>query len=259
MAQSYALPKDSQAAPVSRTGIAKLFVVLAIGAASLYMGFSQISPPSAVSESAPASEFSAGRARKHIEAIAQKPHPVGSAEHQRVRDYILGELSAIGLDTQTQKAQVVVERGGEAIGASVENTLATVPGTSNISKSILLVAHYDSVPTSFGASDDGSGVATLLETARALKAASPLKNDIVLLFTDAEEVGLLGARAFVEDKEAMKGIGVVFNFEARGNSGASIMFETSDGNSRLINEFAKASPSPVASSLIKRDIQAAAE
>src|SRR5262249_16518321 len=170
---------------VSRTGMTMRFIVLAIIAASLYMAFSQLSPPAARPESAPAEEFSSGRARKHVEAIAQMPHPVGSAEHQRVRDYILGELSRIGLNPQIQKVRVGSEGDGESGGGSVENILARIHGTSN-TKSVLLVAHYDSAPTSYGASDDGSGVATLLETARALKTISPLKSDIVLLFTDAE-------------------------------------------------------------------------
>src|SRR5262249_11295490 len=152
-----------------------------------------------------------------------------------------------GLNPQIQKVRVVSEWDGESVGASVENILARIHGTSN-TKSVLLVAHYDSAPTSYGASDDGSGVATLLETARALKTISPLKSDIVLLFTDAEEVGLLGARAFVEDKEAIKEIGVVLNFEARGNSGASIMFETSDSNSQIIDAFANANPRSVTTS-----------
>ena len=51
------------------------------------------------------------------------------------------------------------------------------------------MAHYDSVPFGPGAADDGAGVVTLLETARALKAGPPLKNDVIFLFTDGEEAG----------------------------------------------------------------------
>jgi Peptidase family M28 len=247
MEQHYVRVRDIQSDSVSKAGIAARLVVLLAIATSLGLALIQLSPPAPQPEGAPVVEFSSGRARKHVNSIAQKPHPVGSSEHQRVRDYILGELSAIGLKPQIQKSQFLTEYRGELTGASIENIMVNLPGMSN-TKSVLLVAHYDSVPTSPGASDDGSGVATLLETARALRAGPPLKNDLLLLFTDAEEVGLLGAKAFVEGNVSIEGIGVVLNFEARGRSGASIMFETSDGNGRLIDQFAKISPYPVASS-----------
>ena len=112
----------------------------------------------------------------------------------------------------------------------------------------MLAAHYDSVPSSFGANDDGAGVVTLLETARALKANGPLKNDVILLFSDGEEVGLLGANAFTTHPWA-KDAGVFMNFEARGNTGPVVMFETSDGNNNLIREFDQASPRSMASSV----------
>ena len=66
------------------------------------------------------------------------------------------------------------------------------------SRAVLLVAHYDSVPTAAGAADDGSGVAALLEAARAQRAGPPPRNDVIFLFTDGEERGLLGAKHFVQ-------------------------------------------------------------
>ena len=50
-------------------------------------------PPAAVPASASPTVFSAERAMKHVLAIAQRPHPVGSAEHDRVRDYLIAQLS----------------------------------------------------------------------------------------------------------------------------------------------------------------------
>ena len=107
----------------------------------------------------------------------------------------------------------------------MENVLARIKGTNN-SRAVLLVAHYDSVATSFGANDDGAGVVTLLETARALKSVDPLKNDVIFLFSDGEEVGLLGAKAFTSHPWA-RDIVVFMNFESRGNTGPVVMFETS--------------------------------
>lgn len=217
--------------------------------ALFFLSFYANMPPAAVSTDAPASEFSSGRAMQHIRAIAQSPHPVGTPEHAKVRDYILNELTTLGLDPHVQKSPVIAARAGsQIIGADVENIFGKIPGFDN-DRAVLLVAHYDSVPGSPGASDDGSGVATVIETLRAIKALPTLKNDLMFLFTDAEEMGLLGAKGFVEEDPAAKEIEVVLNFEARGNGGPTFMFETSDENGWLIREFARATPFPVANSL----------
>ncbi len=205
-------------------------------------------PPAVLSAAVSPELFSADRAVRHLAVIAEKPHPIGSSEHSVVRDYLVRELSNAGLEPQIQQATVATEKGPPIEVSTVENVLARLAGTSG-GKAVLLVAHYDSVPNSFGASDDGSSVAALLETLRALKAGPPLKNDVIFLFTDAEESGLLGARAFVNEHPWAKDLGVVLNFEARGNSGPVIMFETTDDNGWLITQFAHAAPDPVAYSL----------
>ena len=220
-------------------GCVVLFALLALN---------QQRPPKAVAANAPPAEFSSGRAIKHIEVIARAPHEMGSAEHAAVRDYIVGELTALGASPQIQKTTVVSTRRGSPVAATVENIVARVSGT-NSNKAILLVAHYDSVSTGPGASDDGAAVAAFLETLRALKSGAPLKNDVIFLFTDGEENGLLGATAFVKEHPWAKDAGVVLNFEARGNSGPSVMFETSGQNGWLIAELAKAAPHPIANSL----------
>ena len=206
-------------------------------------------PPSVVAAGAPPTEFSSGRARKHVEEIARRPHPIGSAEHAVVRDYILQELISLGLDSSVQKTTAISRRRSmPRLGGTVENVFARVEGTSG-GKAVMLACHYDSVPTSSGASDDGSAVAALLETARALKAGPPLKNDVLFLFTDGEEAGLLGASAFVDENPWAKQVAVAFNFEARGTRGPALLFETSPDNFYLIKEFAQASPHPNTNSL----------
>ncbi|MBH8572263.1 M28 family metallopeptidase [Nostocaceae cyanobacterium CENA369] len=215
----------------------------------VFLGIYQLNPPRAVGINAPLVEFSAGRAMKHLEVIAQKPHPINSPEHVKVRDYILKELTAMGLQPEVQKTTVVNNKNGAPFAAgTVHNVLIKLPG-SNSTKAILLAAHYDSVANSPGASDDGAAVAAMLETVRALKVGSSLKNDVIFLFTDGEEPGLLGAIAFVEEHPWKKDVGLAVNFEARGNSGPSLMFETNSENGWLIQEFAKASVHPVTSSL----------
>ncbi|HLT50967.1 MAG TPA: M28 family peptidase, partial [Arenibacter sp.] len=133
------------------------------------------------------------------------------------------------------------------------NVLARIKGTGS-GKALLLLSHYDSSPhSSLGASDAASGVATILEGTRAfLKQGHAPKNDIIILFSDAEELGLNGADLFVNKHPWAKEIGLVLNFEARGSGGPSYMLlETNRGNGTLIKEFIKANSTyPVANSLV---------
>lgn len=212
--------------------IAAFLCLLCIVFISVY----RLNPPNVVPASAPLTEFSAERAMDHLAVLANKPHPVGSAEHAQVQEYIRSQLTVLGLTPELQKT------------TDMTNILARLKGTSG-GKAVLLVAHYDTVPSSPGAGDNGSSVAMLLETLRALKASSPLSRDVMFLFSDGEELGLRGAKAFVYQHQWAKEIGVVLNFDARGNSGPSIMFETSPENGWLIRQFAAASQRPVATSL----------
>jgi len=226
-------------------------MLTALLALTLLHIFNALAPPGVVGEGAPSTEFSAARARGHLEHIARKPHPVGAPAHDEVRDYLVGQLSELGLNPQVERSASVLRRNGaQFVASDVENISARLPGTGG-AKTVVFVAHYDSAPTSLGASDDGTAVAALLEMARALKAGPPLKNDLLLLFTDAEEAGMLGAQAFVERHGATAAGCVVINFEARGTSGPSLMFETSDGNRQLVREFARSARYPLASSVFQ--------
>jgi hypothetical protein len=217
-----------------------LFVVLSV----ILIGLDR--PPRFVSKDAPATEFSAERAMKYLSIIARAPHPIGSTEHDVVRDYIVRTLQGLGLEPQIQKT--VDSNQAFEMAARLENIACRLKGSSP-GKAVLIVAHYDSVPAGPGASDDGVAVAALLEAARALKSLPQLRRDIIFLFTDGEEKGLLGARVFVSSHPWAQDVGVVLNFEARGNGGPSIMFETSDGNGTLISNFGLAASHPFANSL----------
>ncbi len=205
--------------------------------------------PSAVTADTPGTEFSTARALAHVESISAQPHPVGTRAHVEVSDYLLGELAKVGLQPQVQKTTAVNTNWGRPYrAATVQNVLARLAGTAN-TRAVMLVAHYDSVPNSFGAGDDGAAVAALLETLRALAAGPRLRNDVIVLFSDGEELGMLGAGAFVAEHPWAKDVGLVLNFEGRGTHGPSVMFQTSDGNGRLVGEFAGAAEHPVANSL----------
>lgn len=231
--------KASSVVPIS----CALFIALCVT-----FSIHQQSAPEAAPSSVPKATFSAGRAMNHLVAIAKKPHPMGSTAHSAVRDYIMETLSEAGVEPELQKALGINRAGGTLRVGAVENILVRLKGVTE-GKAVLLLGHYDSAPNSMGASDDGSAVAVLLETLDALRSGPALKNDVIFLFSDGEECGLLGANAFIDEHRWAKDVGVVLNFEARGNSGPAIMFETSDDNRWLIREFANSAPAPIAHSL----------
>ena len=199
-------------------------------------------PPAARLADAPVTAFSAGRAMEDVRAIARAPHPVGSPENARVRDHLLARMRTLGLSPQVRPAA--------SDGVRVENILGVLPGADRSAPAVLLMAHYDSVPESPGAADDAAGVAAILEAVRAYQASGgrPAR-DIMVLLTDGEEAGLLGARAFWASDPASRRVGLVLNFEARGGGGRTMMFETGAGNAELVALYAGAVPSPTADSL----------
>jgi hypothetical protein len=230
----------------SAVGVTSLILIVLC----LFFALHRQNPPDAQSAGAPVDQFASGRAMEHLKIIADKPHHIAAAsEHSDVRDYILKALANLGVTPEVQKTSVLDRRrGGPYVAASVQNIIGKMEGTDS-RKAILLACHYDSAASSPGASDDGAAVAALLEVIRALKASPQLKNDMLFLFTDGEEIGSLGAKAFMDEHPRAKDVAVTLNFEARGVGGPSIMFETSEGNEWLINAFAEAAPHPVANSL----------
>jgi Peptidase family M28 len=213
--------------------------------------FVTMMPIQTFNESEALSEFSTKRAFAQVEAIAQKPHFVGSKNHETVANYLQSELQKLGLETSLQEGFTMLE-GGYLVNS--KNILARIKG-SDSKKALLLLSHYDSAPHSYslGASDDGAGLATILEGVRAfLYSKKTHKNDIIILFSDAEELGLNGAALFVTQHKWAKEVGLVLNFEARGSSGPSYMLmETNKGNAGLVQEFAKAKTKhPVSNSLM---------
>ena len=217
----------------------------------VYLSFSSLMPKSGTPASISETKFSTERALIHLREITKAPHYIGTEEHARVREYIVEQLNGLGLETEIQEGFIMNTKWKSL--DKPKNILAKIKGSGN-GKSLLLLSHYDSALTpSFGASDAGSGVVTILETIRAFQASAKTPtNDIIVLFTDAEEVGLDGARLFVKNHPWAKNVGIALNFEARGSGGPSNMIvETNSGNKNLINAFMEADVKfPVASSLM---------
>lgn len=212
------------------------------------LGIADVQPQAPRPATAPAGDFSAARAFTHVERIGQEVHVTGSPAADRVREHITATLTGYGLRPEVQDT-VGVNAGkfGAGAMAHVRNVVAVLPGSAPTGQ-IVLMAHYDSVQVSYGANDDGAGTSTLLEVARALTAGKQLRNDVVFLFTDAEEACLCGAEAFVSRHPLGQKPSVVLNFEARGSSGPAVMFQTSTGNADLIDVYAR-TPHPVGTSL----------
>ena len=206
---------------------ALITIVALVGLSALLVRRASL-PPAPIPASAPATEFSAERALAHVREIAQRPHPAGSPDNARVREYVLTQLRALGLDPQVQDATGVGTRYAEA--GRVRNVLTRLPGRTPGGLAVVLMSHYDGVGGGPAAGDAAAGTAAILETLRALRAGPPLAHDVIALITDGEEAGLLGAAAFVREHPWAKDVGVTLNFEARGTRGRAYMFETGPGN-----------------------------
>lgn len=191
--------------------------------------------------------FSATNAMVHLNKMASEIHYMGTVENRKVKDYIIEEFEELDIPTEIFAGHTQTTWGSNytRIGRT-ENIIATIKGSSP-GKAVMVVGHYDSVLSSPGAADDIHSVACMLEIAKLLKREQH-QNDIIFMITDGEENGLFGAKAFTEMRDVSH-IGVVLNYEARGNSGASLSFEWSEGNAWLVKQLKKVATRPVATSM----------
>jgi MFS family permease len=204
--------------------------------------------PQPLPATAPENQFSAERALIHVREIAAVPHSLGSPEDAAARNYLVTQLTNLGLQPQVFPSIGVDTTARLIIAGKTNDIVGRLPGTAS-GPAIILMAHYDSVYRAPGAGDDASGVASILEILRALKHGPAIQRDVIALFTDGEEAGLLGAESFAHSHPWMKDVGLILNFEARGNRGPSLLFETSQNNRPLIDAVARVAPDPIGSSL----------
>ena len=228
----------------ARGPVTLLVLLAAAGFSSLFR-----TVPAPVPATAPDTVFSSARAMSHLVRIASEAHPPGSPAHAGVREYLVGQLRALGHEPFVQTTTSATGSGGAVTAATVRNILARIPGTEPGGPAVLVTAHYDSRGIALGAGDDASGVVAILETVRALGAGPGLRNDLIVLITDAEELGLLGARAFVDEHPWMADVAIVVSIEMRGGGGPSMMFETGADNGWVIAAFGESNPNPVANSV----------
>lgn len=207
---------------------------------SVLLSYYVLMPRSVKSFHASEIEFSAERASHHIREMSKTKHPSGSEEIKLVKEYLTSQLTELGLDFQIQsdsgKARYYVNKKIE-----INNIISKINGTGQ-GKALLILAHFDSEQYSYGAADDASGVATILEAIRAyLSTGKKSLNDIIILFTDGEEHGMLGAKLFAKKHPWAQDIGFAINLEARGTKGPSFtLVETNTGNANMIDIYSNA-------------------
>ena len=256
------------APPASAPSRVRVGILVAVSLLVFWFGL-DAPRPTVLPEDAPANEFSAERAARTVEQIAHSPHPTGHPENERVREFLVEALDGLGAQVSVQEMIVTRDTGpreqnppkraaGSARAVRVQNVIGHFPGTAlpgtepsepDARNAVLLCAHYDSRSGAPGAADDGSGVAIILEVIGNLRERLPFPRDLIVCLTDAEELGLQGARGFVAEHPLAKRAAVVINLEARGNRGASRMFETAPGNWEWIERLDAATGSIASDSL----------
>lgn len=241
------------------------FILLAavISAALLAYGLFTLPSP----KGPDAEGFSSARVVKDIEVISQEHHSVAHPEERaRVREYLVQRLSQLGADT------VRVFRYDSLTGPQNKHVsytfdaynivadFAPVQEVADTAARLLFVAHYDSrysqpfardTVWSYGAADDGYGVGVILETVSCLlEDRDRWKQGVKVLFTDAEEVGMMGMKAMWEnDRQEFDNVGLMINVEARGPWGPALLFEACPGNEKVTDLYASSASSPYTYSL----------
>ena len=244
-------PKDPSPRPQEPSGprsrwrgpgvLAALVILAFLSSSSRYL-------PSPVPANAPDTAFSSARAMAHLVDIARRAHPTGSPAHTQVRDYLLERMRDLGLEPAVQTTTVVMGGPEGLTSATVRNIVARIPGRASTG-AVLLTTHYDGAGLSRAAGDAGTGVVSVLETLRALGAGAPMKNDLIVLITDAEELGLLGVRGFLADHPWAADVSAAISLEMRGSGGPSLMFETGADNGWIVRTLAASGTRPFVSSV----------
>ena len=192
--------------------------------------------------SRPAPRFSVDNARAHVQMLAGTigSRAVGTPENARARAYVIDQLRLYGYDVRVQETDA--RRAPVGHTAHVSNIVAVKAGAER--NAIALLSHYDSSPHAPGAADDGLGVAVSLEAARVLAARTDRRHTLMILVTDGEEAGLMGAAGLTTDRDVMDRLQAYINVEATGNAGTAMLFETGPANSWIVKPWARRAPHP---------------
>ena len=192
--------------------------------------------------SRPPALFVDTNARAHIGMLAGTigSRPVGSTANQRAREYVIDQLRQMGFEVRVQETDA--RRHELGLTARVSNIIGILPGERR--EGVALLAHYDSSPHAPGATDDALGVGVALEAARVVAARGKPRWTLLVLLTDGEESGLMGAAGLVTDSDVMSRLHAYLNLESIGSSGNAVLFEAGPGNAWLVSPWARRAPYP---------------
>ncbi|XP_034478527.1 endoplasmic reticulum metallopeptidase 1 isoform X2 [Drosophila innubila] len=139
----------------------------------------------------------------------------------------------------------------------IQNVVVKLSERGNTNENYLLInSHYDSVPGSPGAGDDGSMVATMLEVMRVIaKSNDSLAHPIVFLFNGAEENPLQASHAFITQHKWAKNCKALINLDSAGSGGREILFQSGPNHPWLMKYYRKV-PHPFANTLAEEVFQA---
>jgi hypothetical protein len=203
--------------------------------------------------------FSAARAQAHVQALAQAPRPAGSRTNARARDYLLARIRALGLEPEVQVDTVSATSWdwmshAQVTVATARNIVVRKPGIAR-GGTVLAMAHYDSAAETpgaadGGAADGGASAAALLETMRLLQAGPPLDNDLLFVFTDADAVQAMGARAFMQSHRWAKRVRAALRFDNAGNRGPLELIGAAHADGLTMDAWTRGAPQPQGSSFM---------
>lgn len=209
-------------------------------------------------------DFTVSRARSNLKALTsigtrvtgskanEYTTPIFLMDKLQQIQTTLGPGAKLELSLQTPSSSFYIDflGGMENVYRNVTNVVARLswPGTSKDSSAILVNAHFDSVPGSPGAADDGVGIAVMLESIESLGSSSvPLARPIVFLFNGAEEWVHHGAHGFITQHPWARDIDYLINLEAIGSGGREMLFQCNSG--QVAELYGRAAPYPQASVL----------
>ena len=235
------------------------FILLLTVTAVALLAYGVVGMPSP--QPADAEGFSSARVANDIENISRQHHSVAHPqERAQVREYLVGRLKEIGADTVhvfSYDSLVGPQNKHVEYTFDAHNLLAEFNPLKETEDTtyLMLVAHYDSrysqpfakdTVWSYGAADDGYGLGVILETvSQAKKRHQEWCQGIKVLFTDAEEVGMMGMKALKEhNPEVFDNVGFLINVEARGTYGPVLLFETGAGNEKVMDLYDSEAESP---------------
>ncbi len=173
----------------------------------------------------PDTEFSSARAARHLRAIADAPRVTGSPQSNRVRDFLVAELRAIGLEAETQSVTTVGrgEEPGHLLAARVDNVVARLTGSGDDSgegSTVAVIAPYDG-PSTSSAAGRAVGAAAALELAHVLVSREALRGDVLFVFTEGDALGGLGSSAFLDQHAWGAEVTSVVSLEGMGLAGGA--------------------------------------